>query len=159
MGVLCSGTCFGAWPHAARESQHTDSIGGITMQCCDVIKSLSGEGMSEGFTAGGSIPHPETPNPQEMSCKMFFFCFCFSVPWPHFMMLSKFQVHKPFNLALFLLIVLFFFFFAVISEVQEKSFTNVCRVRPHILSVQPVLFFGKSFTSHSGNNYYCKLVS
>lgn len=155
MGVLCSGTCFGAWcKRKPANGQHW-----MELQYSVVMwlkKSLSGEGMSEGFTAGGSIPHPETPNPQEMSCKMVLCCF-FSVPWPHFIMLNKFQVHKRFNLASFLLF--FVFFFPLQYQKYKKRVSQICRVRPHILSVQPVLFFGKILASHSGNNYHCKLVS
>lgn len=51
-------------PRAARGSQHMDSSGGITIECCDVIKSLSGERMSEGFTAGGFYYTHRNPSPQ-----------------------------------------------------------------------------------------------
>ncbi len=54
-----------SWPRAVRGSRHMGSNGGITIRCCDVIKSLSGEGLSEGFTAGGFIAHTETPKPQQ----------------------------------------------------------------------------------------------
>lgn len=62
------------WPHAVGESQHMGSIGGITIQCCDVLKSLSGERMTEGFTADGFISRTESPDTQEMSCKNVFLC-------------------------------------------------------------------------------------
>lgn len=62
-------------PRAARESQHMDNVGGIVIQCCDVITSLSGEGMSEGFTAGGFIPHTETkPKPSGTVLQNVFLC-------------------------------------------------------------------------------------
>lgn len=86
-----------------------DSTGGITVQCCGVIKSLSGGRMSEGFTAGCSTPQPESPTPPGEVL------FCFFLPstsWPHFMMLNEFQVQKPFNLALFFFLS---FFLVVIS--------------------------------------------
>lgn len=83
-----------SWPRAARESQHMDSIGGIIIQCCDVIKRLSGGGMSEGFTAGGFIPHKPSGTVLQN---------VFSLSWPRSLMLNGFRAHKPFNLALFLL--------------------------------------------------------
>lgn len=49
-------------PYGATDSQHKDNAGGITIQCYDMIKSLSGERMSEGFAFRDCNSHTKTQN-------------------------------------------------------------------------------------------------
>lgn len=59
MAGLSSGDSLDSRLLPVKDTQ-LDNTSGITIQCGGLIKSLSGEGISEGFTAEDFIPHTDS---------------------------------------------------------------------------------------------------
>lgn len=93
------------------------NLGGVMIHCGGMIKSLSGEEVSQGFTAGSFIPHRETPNPQRWLCSA---------------MQNVHQMHSPFKLASFLVLV------CTILETDNLNTTWVCSTSHIIMNIQPI---------------------